>query len=63
MADIEKNNYTDLNTLMVGTRFRVDNGAWEGQIILKGGKRYYHIFDTNEDKLVTGKEDFIITTL
>jgi hypothetical protein len=30
---------TNLNTLDVGTKFYVNNGAWDGTIVLKDGKK------------------------
>jgi hypothetical protein len=34
---------TEMNTLEVGTKFFVENGYWEGKIVLKNGNKAIHI--------------------
>lgn len=37
---------TDIYMLDVGTKFSVNNGAWDGEIIEVDGKKYVHVIET-----------------
>lgn len=39
---------TDIYNLEVGTRFRVSNGAWDGEIVEKDGAKCIHVIDTGK---------------
>ncbi len=51
---------TDLRNLPNGTWFHVVNGNWVGYVFSQDENKYMHIKDTNEDKILTGKEDLVI---
>ena len=59
----EESIYTDLRTLKIGTRFRVENGCWAGKIIVKDEIKCMHIYDTGEDVPISGREQLVITIL
>jgi hypothetical protein len=47
---------TDMYMLSVGTKFSVDNGVWDGEIVKEDGKKFLHVIDTG--KKIELKPDF-----
>lgn len=44
--DTQYGETTDIYLLPIGTKFRVSNGVWGGEIVKVNGRKHMHILDT-----------------
>jgi hypothetical protein len=49
---------TDIWILPVGTKFRVENGYWDGAITRVDGKKCLYVFDTEKHYEINDEKDF-----